>query len=72
MKEEKENDSAKQEKPERDVRLVFEKKECQECHGKGVIKLGSNGKSYEKCKVCNGIGDLISYKIKEIEWFKKF
>jgi len=54
-----------------DVRLVFEKKECAECNGSGVIKPESIDKPYTKCNICDGNGHRVSYKIKEIEWFKK-
>lgn len=52
-----------------DVRLVFDKTDCQECKTLGVIK-SKNSKTYESCTSCNGNGHIISYKIKEIKWFK--
>ena len=58
-------------KPEKDVRLVFNKTECLECNGDGIKKIEAN-KSFKKCETCQGRGYHISYKIKEIEWFKKF
>jgi len=55
-----------------DVRLVFEKEECMVCDSKGVIRQDSNSKTYKRCEVCGGSGHKISYKIKEIGWFRKF
>ncbi len=52
-----------------DVRLVFEKSECVDCKTLGVVK--NRDGTYDTCATCNGNGHHISYKIKEIEWFKK-
>ncbi len=55
-----------------DVRLVFEKVECEVCDSKGVIRPDPNSKSFKRCEACDGSGHKISYKIKEIGWFRKF
>ncbi len=64
--------TSNEEEKKGDVRLVFDKSECAECKGLGVVKSKDDGKSYVTCEPCKGRGYIVSYKLKEIGWFNKF